>query len=255
MQRPIDETDLKFDRAEITEAAQRIGLTLEDRTKRAILLATNGLPIAVTYALTRLRADPFQSVPWPVPSSFEDIATDIFGRRTEREKEVLMVAAMLPRIEDDVLGLLGFEDFEAIRNAMGSDTAFMWERDAQGGTNFHDRFRDYLARELQAREVTFRAKLAHHVIDSLVLAGRHAAALEVATLQPMIKAIGELLDTYGFGIIESGETDIISEALAAVEEASLGAVGVAVRAYMEARSGHLDTAEAWFRLAFGSGTG
>jgi len=245
---PIREIDLAFHRAEVAEAAQQVGLDLTTEAISEILFVTNGLPIAVAYALARLRHDPSGHVS-NIPASFTGIAEEVFVRRTACEKNFLFNAALLPTIEDDLLRLLGWEDPEQTRAALGSDTAFMWEQDDHGNIRFHDRFRDYLEREFHVRDMDYKSTTAYHIVSTLTLAGQPGAALEVATRQPMIKAMGKLLDSHGFEILESGEIDVIREALAAVEESSLGATGLALRGYMEARSGHLDTAEAWFRLA------
>jgi putative nucleotidyltransferase with HDIG domain len=249
MERPIQDGDLCFDVGEVVQAAEQRGLSLPSKTTRTLLAATNGLPVAVTYALMRLGYDADEFFVNPIPASFDCIAADIFARRSADEKEFLMNVALLPAIEDDVLRLCGWQDSQATRTSFGSDAAFMWNGHDQGRLEFCDRFRDFLTGQFQTREMGFRAMASRRMVDALTAAGRYVAALEVATREHMTETIGDLLDARGFALLESGEVEIISEALAAVEELSMGATGLALRGYIEARAGHLDTAESWFRLS------
>jgi putative nucleotidyltransferase with HDIG domain len=257
MERPIDEADLRFDRAEATMAAKQFGLALSDTEIEALLATTTGSPIAVIYALTQLRARPRARSLAAMPASFGEIAERIIARRTERERVFLFTAALFPTVDGDVLVQSGWDDADAIRAAIGADAAFMWEQGPPGGFSFHDRFRDFLARQFAARDSAFRAPVADRVVDALTRAGRYADALSVATAHGLTGAMGALLDTHGFTILESGEVGIITEALTAANEAlataadakgSLGARALALSGYLEARAEHLDTAEAWFRL-------
>jgi putative nucleotidyltransferase with HDIG domain len=249
MQRPIQEQDLRFTASEVAQAAEQLGLPLASETTRTLLAATNGLPVAVMYALNRLcdDADAFRTE--RIPAAFEDIAAAMFARRSVEEQEFLLSAALLPTLDDDALRLCGWTDPCAMRAGLGRDAAFIWERPENREPQFNDRFHDFLMRCFEARETAFRARCASRIVDALGAAGLDAAALEVATRQRMTACIGSLLDAHGFEILEAGEVDGIEEALRAVEESSLGATGFALRAYIEARAGHLDTAEAWFRLS------
>ena len=246
MQPPIDGSELNFDRSEVAQAAEHFSVQLSGTMMRELLAATNGLPVAVAYALTRLQYDSQEFRRTSPPASFGKIAETIFARRTEREQQFLFSAALMPRYEDDALRLLGWEAPE-IRRDMSADAAFIWETDGQGSTFFHDRFRDYLEARFQICDMEFRATTTLRIIESLTRLGRQAEALEIATREPMVKALGNLLDAHGFAILESGQMDIVSEALEAVEESSLGATGLALRGHIDSKSGRLDTAEAWFR--------
>lgn len=245
---PIDEADLAFRQEEIAELAQQAGAHIGASRVCEILLATNGLAIAVAYALARPECDWPQKI-FDIPASFEAVAADVFARRTQVQKNFLFAASPLPDLDDDLLRMLGWDQPGQIRCDMGRDASVMWGCDDRGAIRFHDRFHEYLERRFQSLDMDLRSNIIHQAVEVLASAGRHAAALEVATRQPFIKAMGELLDTHGFEMLESGAVDAISDALATVEESSLGATGIALRGYMEARSGRLDTAEAWFRLA------
>jgi ATP/maltotriose-dependent transcriptional regulator MalT len=250
MERPIDEAALRFTRGEVCEAAERFGLGLDENEVDALLAASGGSAIAIAYALTRLRCASHEFSHAAVPASFAAIAERIFVRRTGAERAFLHSAALYPNIDDALLALSGWDDAPAIRSAMASDAAFMWEPHADGGLRFHDRFLDYLAGQLQACDPDFRSTIAHRAARSLAISGRHAAALDVATRHRLIGPMGQLLDDYGFEILEAGEVDIVSETLDAFDapEQGLGACATALRGYLEARCGRLDTAEAWFRL-------
>ena len=249
MQRPIQVQDLRFTAGEAAQAAERLGLALTSETTRTLLTATSGLPVAMMYAFDRLLHDPDAFLTKCMPSSFDRIAADIFARRSAAERDFLLNEALLPILEDDVLRLCGWQDPQALQLGVGSDAAFIWERNERGERRFNDRFHDFLMREFQTRETAFRAGCASRIVDALRTAGRCTAALEVAIAQRMTAVVGDLLDAHGFAILESGEVDIIGEALDGAEESSMGATGFALRAYIEARAGHLDTAEAWFRLS------
>jgi ATP/maltotriose-dependent transcriptional regulator MalT len=119
MQRPIDESDLQFDLEEVAQAAHQLGSELGSRTIPHLHAATRGLPVAVEYALTRIRDDAREFASTAVPASFDSIAADIFARRSEREKEFLLSAALLPSIQDDALQLLGWEQPQETRRANG----------------------------------------------------------------------------------------------------------------------------------------
>jgi ATP/maltotriose-dependent transcriptional regulator MalT len=249
MERPIDEAELRITRGEVFEAAERFGVGLDENDVDALLAATGGSPIAIAYALTRLRFAPHEFSLATAPASFAAIAARIFARRSGAEREFLHSAALLPSVEDDLLALSGWNDAPAIKSGMGSDAAFMWEPQADGGLRFHDRFRDYLAGRFQSCDLNFRSTIAHRAVHSLEISGRHAAALAVATHHRLIGPMGRLLDEHGFEILEAGEVDVVDETLNAFDapDQSLGASATALRGYLEARYGRLDTAEAWFR--------
>jgi HD-GYP domain-containing protein (c-di-GMP phosphodiesterase class II) len=256
MERPIDEAELRFTRSEIFEVAERFGLGLAGQKVDVLLAATGGSAIAVAYALTRLRCAPDEFSGADVPASFGAIAERIFARRTGAERAFLHSAALFPSIEDELLALSGWDDAPAIKDALGSDAAFIWESRPDGSRCFHDRFRDYLSAQFQACDLEFRSTIAHCAVNALAYCGRHAAALDVATHHRLIGPMGQLLDEHGFEILEAGEVDIVSETLNAFDtpEQSLGASATALRGYLEARCGRLDTAEAWFRLGLDKAT-
>ncbi len=251
MERPIDEAELNFNRAELLDAADDLDVALDSAGIDSVLAATGGSASAVAYVLNCLRRDSTAFSRQLMPASFEGIAQQIFGRRTDRERAFLLTASLFPSVDDDLLARSGWPDSSELRSALTEDAAFMWERDSHGGFRFHDRFCDYLGRALASREPDYRSALARQAVVALTAFGRYAAALELATRQQLIVAIGELLETRGFEILESGKVDVISEALEAFDrpDRSLGASALALRGYLEARSGRLDTAEAWFRLA------
>ena len=250
MDRPIDETELRFDRSEIAQATANAGLRLDARDVDALLAASGGLAIAVAYAVSRLHRAPDEFACAAVPGSFSAIADCIFARRTGAERAFLFSAALFPSIEDDLLALSGWDDAVAIKTAIGSDAAFMWEPQSDGSDRFNDRFRDYLGERFRSCDDDFQSTIARRTVHSLTLAGRYAAALDVATRHRLIGPMGQLLDTAGFAILEAGEVDVVTEALNAIDmpDQSLGASATALRGYIEARCGRLDTSEAWFRL-------
>jgi HD-GYP domain-containing protein (c-di-GMP phosphodiesterase class II) len=137
---------------------------------------------------------------------------------------------------------------------MRDDAPFMWEPEPLGGLRFHDRFRDYLTLQFASCDHDFRSTIARRTVQTLREAGRPAAALDVATRQGLDGAMSELLDEHGFEMLESGEIDVIGDALDALEapDCTLGAKATALRGYLDARRGRLDTSEAWFRLSLAS---
>jgi putative nucleotidyltransferase with HDIG domain len=250
MDRPIDEAELLFDRQEIYALALASGPKLHAHEIDALQAATGASAIALAFALTRLRCDPIAFSRRGAPATFEAIADGVFARRSGRERVFLYSAALYPSIEDGLLELSGWGDAAAIRDAMRDDAPFMWEEKAAGGVVFHDRFRTYLARQFRRCDDDFRSTVAHLAVHSLAAAGRHADALDVATKQGLIDTVGALLGQHGFEILESGEIDVIGDALHACDgpQEAMGATASALHGYLEARRGHLDTAEAWFRL-------
>jgi ATP/maltotriose-dependent transcriptional regulator MalT len=217
MERPIDESELKFTRSEIFELAERYGLGVGAPEIDALIAATGGSPIAIAYALSRLRCAAGEFSRATVPASSAAIAEQIFARRTGTEQAFLHIAALLPSIDDELLALCGWDDAPAIRAALGSDAAFVWESRADGRLCFHDRFRDYLARQFQSCDLEFRSTSVHCAVNALAVSGRHAAALDVATHHRLIGPMGQLLDEHGFEILEAGEVDIVSETLNAFD--------------------------------------
>jgi len=250
MDRPLDEADLLFDRQEIRALALASGLKLHAHEIDVLFAATDACAIALAFALTRLRCDPLAFSRGGVPSTFEAIAESVFARRTGRERAFLFSAALYPSIDDSLLELCGWSDAAAIRDTMRDDAPFMWEETAAGGIVFHDRFRAFLDRHFRRCDDDFRSTVAHLTVHSLAAAGRCADALEVATKQDLPDAVGGLLDEHGFEILEAGGIDVIGDALQACSgtQETTGATASALHGYLEARRGHLDTAEAWFRL-------
>ncbi len=250
MERPIDEAELRFTHDEIAQAARRSGLGLDSREVDTLCAATGGLAIAVDYALTRLRCDPHEFTAEGIPADFAAIAGRIFARRTAAERAFLFSATLLPSTDGQLLALCGWDDAPAIIRALSEDAGFLWDRQVDGNLRFHDRFRDYLDRQFRSCAPEMRAVIALGAVEALTLSGRPAAALEVATRNRLIDPMSRLLDAHGFEILEAGEVDVVNETLQAfgTPEQSLGASATALRGYLEARGGRLDTAEAWFRL-------
>jgi putative nucleotidyltransferase with HDIG domain len=254
MEAPIDEAALRFTPSEAADAARMFGVHAGAADMCALLESTGGSAIALTYALTRLRADPRAFLHTPAPAGFNDIAAAIFARRTGAQRAFLLSAALYPAIEDDVLALAGWDDAADIRSTMRDDAPFMWAPGLGASLHFHDRFRDYLMAQFAACDADFRSTIARRTVRTLREAGRPAAALDVATRQGLAGAMAELLDAHGFEMLESGQLDVISNALTALEspDGALGARATALRGYLDARCGRLDTSEAWFRLSLAS---
>jgi len=250
MERPIDEADLRFNDREVADIAQQFGLALDRNEIAALLARTHGSATAIVYAVTRQRRSPGAFSSAAAPSTFEDIAADIFARRSGHERALLFTTALYSSIDDELLAQNGWSNAPEIRSTMAEDAAFMWERDEAGILRFHDRFRDYLAQQFAAHDLEFRSTIANRAVLSLRLAGRYADALDVATRQRLLGVMVELLDERGFEILESGEIDVISDALDAFDpaERSVGAKVFALRGYLDSQRGYLDTAEAYFRL-------
>ena len=255
MDRPIGECELRFDRSEMAAAAKLFGVPLGPRAGDLRKAGFGGPTVAVSYALSRMRAerDRCERV---LGTSFAEIASNIFSRRSGRERAFLFSAALFPDVDDALLHLSGWDDAVAIRAEIGSDGAFMWETSGAGELRFHDRFRDDLARRFAACDDDFRTTIARRTVCSLGAAGRHADALSVATNQRLTETTAELLDAHGFALLEAGNVDAIGEALDALGTSgrALGAHAMALHGYLEARSGRLDTSEAWFRLALDQAT-
>ena len=250
MERPIEEADLRFDASEAAAFARMLGLELSPEKLAALLGATRGSTAAVAYALTQLARDPRAFSRAPIPATFEEIAAAVFAHRNGHERELLLAAALYPTI-DDLLVEAGWTDAFELRSAMPEDAPFMWELDAAGCLRFHDRFRDYLQAQFACCDLDFRSRTTNRAVESLRRAGRYADALALATRNGLTDAMAELLDEHGFAILESGEVDVIGQAIDACGacERSLGAKVLALRGYQDARRGRLDTGEAYFRLA------
>jgi putative nucleotidyltransferase with HDIG domain len=250
MERPIDESALRFDAAEVAAAAHGIGVPLSDAAIGNVLAATGGLPVAVVYALTRLRRDSQAFACRRMPSRFNDIAAMMFECRSSQARELLFIAALCPRFDDELLRLCGCPDGSKTVGASNEDAPFMWGPDGAGGLRFHDRFRAYVLERFAAYDPHYCRTIAKAAIGALRVAGRHADALDIATRQGLADVMGDLLDEHGNDILESGRVDVIGEALDAValRERAVGARVFALRGYLDARRGRLDIAEAWFRL-------
>jgi HD-GYP domain-containing protein (c-di-GMP phosphodiesterase class II) len=243
LDRPIDERELAFDAAEIATAAAFFGVRCPS-VRFAVPAVT------VIYAMARAHSDSGEAARLPA-GSFDAIARSIYGRRSGRERAFLFSAALLPTMDDELLRLCGWDDADEIRDALGSDAAFIWEREENGEIRFFDRFRDYLAAQFATTDDDFRAKLARSTVRALTAAGQYGDALSVATHHHLAPAIAELLEGHGFALLEAGSVDAIAEALEAFATPgqALSGRAMALRGYLDARSGRLDTSEAWFRLA------
>jgi ATP/maltotriose-dependent transcriptional regulator MalT len=140
MERPIDEADLRFNDREVADIAQQFGLALDRNEIAALLARTHGSATAIVYAVTRQRRSPGAFSSAAAPSTFEDIAADIFARRSGHERALLFTTALYSSIDDELLAQNGWSNAPEIRSTMAEDAAFMWERDEAGILRFHDRF-------------------------------------------------------------------------------------------------------------------
>jgi putative nucleotidyltransferase with HDIG domain len=245
MDRPIDEAELRFVRADVEALAASMGQPISAAQAQTIIAGTGGLAVAVRYALARYGAsdgDGFDLV-----TSDAQIVKAILARRSDAQRELLYICSMLPVVHADVLAALGWPDLAGTIEAMVSDAPFIWDVRDGAPVRLRDGARAYVATALSACDDEHRILLALRVVRTLDATEHYADALTVAAQQCLPQALRALVDAHGFAILESGQIDVISEAMALID-GSKGGVATALLGYLESALGRLDTSEAWFAL-------
>lgn len=246
MDAPLGEDDLRFTESEaVAHAADHSIETVND--VRALHVLTEGWPIALTIALrTRTHATDFPTAAKGAREFiYRYLAEQVFERLTAEEQSLLLAMSIFPEFDAPIVEALGFsvETIEGIRA-----TVSLIVRSAENTYRYHDLFRSFLEDRLQQSgtlgETLLRASSAIEARDS-------ALALTFASRAKDQAAILRLLESHALNLIERGQTEIVSEALAFLSETVRANSGAALtaQAIISAAQGHFEIAEPLFRAA------
>jgi LuxR family maltose regulon positive regulatory protein len=256
---PIDESDLRFTPGEAQEAARISRSTLESGDVDRLLEMTAGWATAFTLALRVSEYSPdVQSAAAAARQlSYEYLAEHVYRTLTEQERTLLLLAAILPDIEVEVLEKAGFDRAHVVLSDLQRRATFLSLTPADPGAparrryRCHDLFRDFLQNELELQGE--EASTAAHLRAALALqdCGRIIPALRLYTKMRATRETLALLQAHGFELAEQAHGDAVQAAIDTLPEAERGyhPVVVGLRAQLERAAGRYDRAQSLYERA------
>jgi len=250
----VDEADLRFTPEEARDTAKASNVRVREEELSELLDLTDGWPTALSFALrssTRsldlrnVRANTRDLV-------YRYLAEQVYNTLSDREREVLSLAALMPRIDLSVLQHAGYDDALASIEDLRNRAAFITPDKSQPGIyHCHDLFRDFVRYQIGLEGDTALRSTHAKVGAAYEAAGDLANALLQYADSGDAQTILRILDEHGFALMEQGNGDILSRAIDSLDAATraTAAMPLAIRGLIDASAGRYDQAESLLKRA------
>jgi ATP/maltotriose-dependent transcriptional regulator MalT len=246
---PIGEDDLRFTTEEALTAAEQTEAKLDLQEIEALRHLTEGWPVALTIALrTRTRSSDIRTASFGTRELvYRYLAEQVFAALSLPQRAFALTSCILPAFDVEIAHLLGatsefLHDFRA-------KVAFLNEI-SPGQYRYHDLFRDFLETELRR---SGEREWVRALCEAAAILERRREYLDALTLYAKAHAEDEIVDILnrrGFALFESGGSDTIALAIAALSAERQRHPGVlGLRAMVESARGRFEIAEPDFRAA------
>jgi ATP/maltotriose-dependent transcriptional regulator MalT len=249
---PVDETDLRFTRAELEDAAHALGTAVADEELSDLLNLTEGWPAAVGFALrTSMRSSELRNISALTRDMiYRLLAEQVYSGLAEEERELLEVAIALPAIDVSVLQRAGFDRAFPIVERLRERTAFIHE-ESSGVYQCHELFREFLRHQSALGGKQSQQAVNRRAARALEESGdiEHAVAGYVASGSSA--DLVRLLERDGFDLLERARGDIVARAIDTLGESVRrdNAHILALNGALQATAGKFARAESLFRRA------
>lgn len=246
---PIGQDDLQFSAEDVAAAAELTGASLSPEALEQIREHTGGWPAGVMFALRSHFAQASNGTFIVTAGSYATLAEHVFDDRSEREREFLLVASLLPELEPALCQACGFPDAPQLLEALASDAGLMFVD--CGRMQFHDWFAAFLNERLRSKGRGDYSAAVHAAAAALERADRFGDALRLALQHRDRECMTALLDRTGLQLLQGEDESSVQAAIAQLGAPDDGwsAQRVALKAVFESRAGRFDTADSWFSLA------
>ncbi|HET9030549.1 MAG TPA: AAA family ATPase, partial [Candidatus Aquilonibacter sp.] len=215
----IDEHDLKFSAEEAREAARAFRLAVRDDELYELLNLTDGWATAMSFALrSSTRSVDLRNVSSMTREMiYRYLAEQVYETLSDEEQRFIETAALLPRVDLDVLLRAGFDRANALLETLRQRVAFIYEAEP-GHYRLHDLFREFLRKQLELRGETAARTFIGAVGGALLALDRKPEALRFFVDAHDRDAIAQLLTSSGMAMINAGFADDVASALTLLTE-------------------------------------
>jgi len=180
------------------------------------------------------------------------VAEQVYSTLSERERELLSFAALMPHIDLSVLQHAGYDDAPDSIEDLRNRAAFIIPDKTQRGIyHCHDLFRNFIRYQI-GFENGAALKATHAKVGSAYeAAGEFASALYQYSDAKDTTAILRILDDHGFALLEEANGHIVARAIDVLNPAvrAKTAMPLALRGLLEASAGRYDQAESYLKRA------
>jgi ATP/maltotriose-dependent transcriptional regulator MalT len=241
---PLGEEDLRVRRDELaaTVACARQPFAL-DRLDAGRDASPERLNLVLDAAVSGVQLD-------QLGAANDDALFGLFmGARTPSERELLAQTSFFRCFDDVLLERSNRDEAVAARSIFQSMSSM--RRDRAGVYRYDPLFHRELQRWVHDLGMGTYLRYAQRAATALIGVGRTGEALAIAIAALGADDLSALVASHGLNLLTSGEGDVVERALARFDDVTLErhATVLAVKAAVEARRGHIDTAEAWYRLS------
>jgi len=248
----VDEHDLSFDVDEIRASARALRLAVRDDELSALLDLTNGWPTAIIFALrSSTRSNDLKNIAATTREMiYRYLAEQVYVAMTDEAQEFLRDAALLPRLDVNILQYMGHDRAEAILEELRHTVAFI-SVDRNGQYRIHDLFRDFLDYESRMLGVTILRSRLKRVAQALELSSRYEEALMLYRRAEDWTNAVRIIESAGFEILKSGGSEALESAVAVLPHAlrSQSPIIMGLRATFQADRRRVAEAERLYRKA------
>lgn len=215
----IDENDLRFTFEEAAAAARDLGLSIRDNELRDLLDLTEGWPAAMSFALrTSTRSSDLRNVSAVTREMiYRFLAEQVYGTLDEEERSLLEVAMALPTIVVEVLERAGFDRALQIVERLRERTAFIHE-ESPGVYHCHDLFKEFLRHQSALAGKRCQQLVQERAARALEESGDVEHAVAAYAAAGSREDVLRLLEQRGFDMVERARSDVVSRAIAALDE-------------------------------------
>jgi ATP/maltotriose-dependent transcriptional regulator MalT len=249
--------DLRFTRDEAERLTRYFGYDAETELDDLLKL-TEGWPAALHIGLRSASHSPEAG---KLQAAVRDAsqrlwAEQVYPELSEGERELLSVAALLPEIDVEVLGLAGFTDPMRILDGFRQRTSLL-EETSSGIFRCFPLFQEFLRRQIESLELSEQSAKFMRAGRALETVGKFGAALDAYVAARSKSATLRMLESCGFDLLERGCGDVVVRALDALGEETkqVNSRILALRGVMQSLAGNPARAEALLRRALSRANG
>ncbi|HKU68425.1 MAG TPA: LuxR C-terminal-related transcriptional regulator, partial [Candidatus Baltobacteraceae bacterium] len=247
---PIGEDDLRFTTDEALSAAGQSAGELDSQEIESLRQLTEGWPVALTIALrTRTRSTDIRTASFGTRELiYRYLAEQVFAALSLPQRAFALTSCVLPSFDVEIAHALGAT--AEFLHEFRANVAFLNEV-SPGQFRYHDLFRDFLETELRR---SGEREWVRAMVEAAGILERRREHLDALTLYAKAHAdseIVEILERRGFALFESGGSDAIALAIAALspQVRARNPEVLGLRAMVESAHGRFEIAEPDFRAA------
>jgi ATP/maltotriose-dependent transcriptional regulator MalT len=247
---PIDEADLAFMEEDLPSPGTCAAEGMSRHQLVKLRRATGGWPAAFALGIAAGPAIDLGAAPAEHTALYVHLAEAVLSTLSMQERAFIDTTCLFSSFDVALLECVGLFDVSRILAKLSDGIAILNEV-REGSYQYDSIFRDFIRSRLRASgDAAFRA-IAVRTANAYLRDGCFAEAIAIYAILGDFEAMGVLVSTHGFALMERGDSSTIQRTLELMpHDVIFGFPGaLAVKASLESLHGNFDVAEAWFRLA------